>query len=304
MKRRITTFLASGLFAFTLFGVAAAGPLEDGTAAYHRRDYAEAMRLLRPLALEGNADAQFKVGVMYDQGWGVPQDYAQALVWFREAAQQGNVGAEFNLGVMYATGRGVARDETEAALWYYNAAEQGNAAAQINLGAMYHTGHGVPQDDAQAVIWYRKAASQGNATAQNNPGLMYRNGQGALREAPAVAVDAAGAEAEKRHGWVMLKRGDDLKTFDRCEGSDQPPPADVYEGIKKLGMTAEISDKGDEVDVLWCKEATLLCGVLGEEKEARFFRTSAACQVAAKTNRDAAAAAAAGAEKRKLESNH
>jgi TPR repeat protein len=56
------------------------------------------MRLLRPLALQGDADAQFKVGVMYDQGWRVPQNYTLALACFREAAQQGVAGAQFNLG--------------------------------------------------------------------------------------------------------------------------------------------------------------------------------------------------------------
>jgi hypothetical protein len=139
----------------SLFSVAVAGPLEDGNNTYQRGDYAAAMRLLRPLALQGDADAQFKVGVMYDQGWGVPQNYTLALACFRESAQQG------------AAGRGVARDEAEAALWYHEAAEQGNVAAQNNLGAMYQTGQGVPQDDAQALAWYRKAADRaGRRTAQ------------------------------------------------------------------------------------------------------------------------------------------
>lgn len=77
-----------------------ARPLEDSNNAYQRGDYAAARRLLRPLALQGDADAQFKVGVMYDQGWGAPQNYTLALAWFREAAQQGVAGAQFNLGVM------------------------------------------------------------------------------------------------------------------------------------------------------------------------------------------------------------
>lgn len=69
----------------SLFRVAVAGPLEDGNNTYQRGDYAAAMRL-HPLALQGDADAQFRVGVMYDQGWGVPQNYTLALAWFREAA--------------------------------------------------------------------------------------------------------------------------------------------------------------------------------------------------------------------------
>jgi TPR repeat protein len=43
---------------------AAAGTLDDGVAAYQRGDYAKAMRLLRPLADQGNPDAQFNLGMM------------------------------------------------------------------------------------------------------------------------------------------------------------------------------------------------------------------------------------------------
>ena len=112
-----------------LFGAAAAGPLEDGQAAYQRGDYAEAMRLLSLLAEQGNAAAQGNLGAMQHQGLGVPDDDAQAVVWFRKAA------------------------------------EQGYAPAQAVLGAAYHAGRGVRQDYAQAVVWFRKAAEQENAGA-------------------------------------------------------------------------------------------------------------------------------------------
>ncbi len=55
-------------------------------AAYDRGDYATALREWRPLAEQGHADAQFKLGVMYFNGRGVPQDYAQAHKWFNFAA--------------------------------------------------------------------------------------------------------------------------------------------------------------------------------------------------------------------------
>jgi hypothetical protein len=64
--------------ALALFGLVVAGPLEDGKAAYKSGDYATAVRLLRPLADLGNADAQNNLGAIYYSGHGVPQDYAQA----------------------------------------------------------------------------------------------------------------------------------------------------------------------------------------------------------------------------------
>jgi TPR repeat protein len=79
----------------------AAGPLEDATAADDRGDYATALRLLRELAEQGNARAQFKLGGMYDDGRGVAQNDAEALKWYRLAADQGYGNAQYNLALMY-----------------------------------------------------------------------------------------------------------------------------------------------------------------------------------------------------------
>ena len=70
----------------------------------------------------------------------------------RARAAQGDAEAQFNIGVMYAEGRGVPRDDAEAVRWYRLAAEQGHAYAQFNLGVMYAYGEGVPQDDVQASL--------------------------------------------------------------------------------------------------------------------------------------------------------
>ena len=75
-----------------------AGPYEDGNAAYSRKDYATALKIWKPLAEQGHANAQFDLGVIYDNGDGVPQDYAEAVKWYRMAAEQGYATAQFNLG--------------------------------------------------------------------------------------------------------------------------------------------------------------------------------------------------------------
>ncbi len=64
---------------------------------------------------------------------GVAQDAAEAARLFRMAAEQGNADAQFQLGYLYENGRGVSRDEAESAKWYRKAAEQGNSSAQQNL---------------------------------------------------------------------------------------------------------------------------------------------------------------------------
>ncbi len=152
---------------------AAAGPFEDGVAAYSKGDYATALRLLFPLAEQGNARAQLNLGVMYNNGWGVTQNDAEAAKWFRKAAEQGLANAQYLVGNMY-----VLQDYLEAVKWYRLAADQGLDIAQYALGLMYDIGENVPQDYAEAVKWYRLAADQGHVSAQYNLGLMYGRGRG------------------------------------------------------------------------------------------------------------------------------
>ena len=74
--------------------------------------------LIEVLAEQGDVDAQFKLGVKYYYGQGVPQDYAQAAKWFRKAADQGHVEARCVLGMCYELGQGVEQDQQEAKRFY------------------------------------------------------------------------------------------------------------------------------------------------------------------------------------------
>ena len=103
-------------------GSAIAAPMEDGQAAYDRGDYPEALLQWRPLAEQGIARAQNNLGVLYENGKGVPQDLNEALKWYRLAAEQNYGGAENNLGLIYALGRGVPRDPIRAYMWFSLAA--------------------------------------------------------------------------------------------------------------------------------------------------------------------------------------
>jgi hypothetical protein len=116
-------------------GAATAGPFEDAAAACQREEYATALRLWHPLAEQGDADAQFHLGLMYESGQGVLRNDADAIKWYRKAAEQDDAVAQFNLGVMYA--KGASPNYSEAALWYRLAADHGLAGAQFNLGMMY-----------------------------------------------------------------------------------------------------------------------------------------------------------------------
>ncbi|MEE2933713.1 MAG: tetratricopeptide repeat protein, partial [Pseudomonadota bacterium] len=113
-------------------------------------------------AEQGDAFAQFRLGMMYDQGRGVPQDDKTAVKWYRLAAEQGDASAQYNLGLMYRDGYGVPQDDKIAVKWFRLAAEQGDASAQSNLGVMYGFGLGVIQDHIYAHMWGNIAALNGN----------------------------------------------------------------------------------------------------------------------------------------------
>ena len=150
--------------------------------------YAKALQLLRPLADQGVATAQFVLGSAYGKGSGVPKDETQAVAWYRKAADQGNADAQNSLGVAYALGHGVAKDEAVALAWYRRAADQGDAEAQVNLGAMYYQGISVDRNEAQAVMWYRMAADQGDRNGQYNLGLAYDSGAGVPKDEAQAAA--------------------------------------------------------------------------------------------------------------------
>jgi uncharacterized protein len=132
---------------------AVAGPIEDGMVAYQEKDYLKAIQLWRPLAQAGDAEAQYRLGVMYAEGRGVAANDAEAALWFERAAGQGEPMAQYNLGASYAEGTGVRKDMAVAAKWFRRAADQGVALAQLNLGLLYANGAGVPQDNVEALKW-------------------------------------------------------------------------------------------------------------------------------------------------------
>lgn len=81
----------------------------------------ESVKGLETLAAEGNVQAQFLLGELYDTTFAgfenVPKDNAQAAIWYLEAAREGYAHAQRRLARLYATGDGVARNYFEAAYW-------------------------------------------------------------------------------------------------------------------------------------------------------------------------------------------
>jgi len=116
--------------------VAACDDFQAGVEAYGRGDYATALHEWRPLAEQGNARAQYYLGVLYSNGQGVPKDYVQAWQWYEKAAAQGIARAQYNLGTLYSNGDGVPQDFVQAHKWYSLAGANGNKNAATRRDAL------------------------------------------------------------------------------------------------------------------------------------------------------------------------
>ncbi|MES1258890.1 MAG: tetratricopeptide repeat protein, partial [Acidobacteriota bacterium] len=112
---------ATSVFILTAPGLMAADS-EAAMKAFREKDYATAYKEWKPAAEQGDASAQFNLGLMYARGLGVRQDIAEAMRLYQLSAAQGNAMAEYRLGFRYAHGWGVQQDYAEASRWYQMAA--------------------------------------------------------------------------------------------------------------------------------------------------------------------------------------
>ena len=117
MKILLTTFYLTIAVLLGSAGVSWSGDFQKGTAAYKSGDYATALREWDPLAKQGDTDAMFNIGLMYDKGQGVPEDNMIAVQWYRIAAWWGHASAQGNLSEHYALGAGVKKDFVRAHMW-------------------------------------------------------------------------------------------------------------------------------------------------------------------------------------------
>ena len=114
--------------------------LGGGYQSYLKGDYTAAYDEWLPLAELGDAEAQFNLGVLYDEGAGVERNLTTAADWYRKAAEQGFIDAQTNLGIMYYHGLGVDHDLEAAAHWFRLAADQGDAEAMNYLQRIQNAG--------------------------------------------------------------------------------------------------------------------------------------------------------------------
>lgn len=160
----------------------------------------EKYKELLPMAVSGNAEAQYDVGEMLERGRGVNKDLAEAFKWYLKSAEQGNTKGAFRSGLAYLKGNGVRKDNESALKWLQLASDRGYERAIYYLGVMYEKGEGVPVNYTRALSNYKKALSAGYAPAKER----IADVQKAIEEED--RVNKARAEAAARRELARRKQ--------------------------------------------------------------------------------------------------
>ena len=166
MRTRITGILA--VLALMFSPISWGADFVKGQEAYNSGDYQTAIAEWQPLADGGDAEAQFGIGLLYANGFGVPLDDIEALKWYHLAADQQHANAQCNIAVMHANGWGVDQSDAEAFRWYSLAADQGVIEAQNAVAKMHFGGFGAEQSNVLAHKWYNVASELGDLNATSN----------------------------------------------------------------------------------------------------------------------------------------
>jgi uncharacterized protein len=120
-----------------LSGRVFAGDIDDAIQAMRAGDFAEAYCILKPYAEKGDAEAQYNIGWMYLNGYGLAMNDSLALEWWQRASDQGNTDASFSIAMLYSLGEGqVKKDMGKAIDYYLLAVRAGHEDASMIIRSM------------------------------------------------------------------------------------------------------------------------------------------------------------------------
>lgn len=188
-----------------------------------RANDTDAFNAMMALAKKGDAEAQYHVGMMYNNGIGTPQDRKQAFEWFQKSAASNDPLGAYKLGCYYdGQGAGIIESDADLALKYkLVAAEAGYSLAQHDVGNLYDR-RGKPEE---ALKWWRKASDQGYPNALFSLSRLYFTGHGTPRDASlAYAYFKLSQMAPKKNVTEMAASlsGPDLKNAEKLVSEWKP----------------------------------------------------------------------------------
>jgi len=223
------------------------GPIKEG---------AEAAAWLEKSADQGNMDAAFLLGYMYQYAAGVQKDVGKSTTWLTKAADAGHTAAMITLAATYRAGDGIMKNKIKARDLYAKAAEKGNNNARTALAAMYMEGDGVHQDGKMAFAWYNRAVKDGHAPAMLGLGTLYARKELGMENGPKAVYWTHQAVA---HGYVPAVYALGLLYRDGV-GTVQPDAYSAYLWLKltytlSLNASGKTAGMEDEEIPYWLENA-------------------------------------------------
>jgi len=187
---------------------------------------ADAVNFVRQKAERGDAEAQFQLSVIYQNGRLLPQDQAIAREWLIKAADQGHVKAMFNLGVTYGDGLGVPVDDAEAFKWYQAAANEGDPRAHFNLGVFFMSGRGTAANGTRALEHWFEAAMRGMSLAQVRLAISFING------------DAGRTDHQLAYIWAYISKDTEPQSKEIVDAMTPALPAAEIAALQREAHSA------------------------------------------------------------------
>lgn len=136
------------------------------TDLYKNKNYKE---ILKECELkETDSNCNLIKGHMLVYGEGIKQNIKEGFELTKLSAEQGNIDAQYNLGLFYQNGIGTSKNNKEAASWYEKASNQKSVFAKNNLGIMYYSGKGVVRNKKKALLLWNEAIKLGYLEPQKN----------------------------------------------------------------------------------------------------------------------------------------
>ncbi|KAI8879690.1 HCP-like protein [Backusella circina FSU 941] len=140
---------------------------------YSSRWYHTAMAWFIKSSERGHAESQRKIGIMYQEGFGVDVDMDEALENFHRSVYLGSKKTSRNIYYLYLCGFSFRTYYTSkwyniAMAWFIRVSKKGHAEAQQKIGVMYQQGFGVDKDEQVALEWFHRGAWQGSFKAHGS----------------------------------------------------------------------------------------------------------------------------------------
>ena len=165
MKEISQVLLISSMVLFLSTPVVA-GTFQQAVNYFHDGEYEKAVAIWKPLAKQGNVEAQYALGALYTDATGEFNSPKKAFEWYQKAAEQGHLKSIFNIGNAYWAGQVTRVNREKAVNLWRQAAQQGLSFAQYNLASAYYRGQGVQRNIDLAIFWFNKAASKDDTEAR------------------------------------------------------------------------------------------------------------------------------------------